>query len=256
MHTEAQIRSAIVPLLDQYGELSTTEVKQRLSEVLPFDAEDKMPSSTRNELLIIQRIGNIVAHQASSFHIYEEGFAVDKAVRPARFIALRGLGSEKSVLTHEEIQARRTRTHTFAARKIDWAAVHRRKTALGHLGEKFALQFEQRRVEAFDPSSVHRVLHLSEVQGDGLGYDISSVNPNGSIRRIEVKTTRGSRETPFYMSRNEKLFLQTYHDDGAYVYRVYDFDPQHMQGNIMQIPAAELLQRGTFCPTEVQVLFR
>ena len=172
----------------------------------------------KNEIRIIQRIGNIVAHQISSFQTYEEGFAVDKSVRPARFIALRGLGDGKAILTREDIQARRQRTRAFIARRVDWEAVQRENTELGRLGEKFVVAFERTRVAALDPSSVDRVLHLSRLQGDGLGYDISSVNPDGSIRRIEVKTTRGGIRTPFYMSRNERLFLETYQDDGAFVH--------------------------------------
>lgn len=256
MHTEADIRRAIVPLLDQYGALSTTEVKQHLSEVLVFDEEDKLPSPTRNEIRIIQRIGNIVAHQISSFQTYEEGFAVDKSVRPARFIALRGLGDGKAVLTREDIQARRQRTRAFIARRVDWEAVQREKTELGRLGEEFVVAFERTRVAALDPSSVDRVLHLSRLQGDGLGYDISSVNPDGSIRRIEVKTTRGGIRTPFYMSRNERLFLETYQDDGAFVYRVYEFDADHNTGRIQMIPAAALLEQYAFEPTEFQVSLR
>lgn len=253
MHTEADIRRAIVPLLDQYGALTTTEVKQRLSEVLEFDDEDRIPSRTRNEILIIQRIGNIVAHQASPVQTYDEGFVVDKTVRPARFIALRGLGGEKAVLTKDDIRARRQRTRAFTARKVDWDAVHRENTELGNLGEEFVVAQEQARVAALDPSSVHRVLHLSRLQGDGLGYDVSSVNPDGTIRRIEVKTTRGGPDTPFYMSRNEKLFLETYRDDGAYVYRVYDFDDQAKTGRIRIISAAELLERYVFDATAYQV---
>lgn len=256
MHTEADIRKAIVPLLDQYGALSTTEVKQRLSEVLVFDEEDKLPSSTRNEIRIIQRIGNIVAHQASTFQTYEEGFAVDKSVRPAQFIAIRGLGDEKVVLTQEDIQTRRQRTRTFTARRVDWEAVQRENAELGRLGEEFVVAFERARVATLDPSSVDRVLHLSQLQGDGLGYDISSVNPDGSIRRIEVKTTRGGIHTPFYMSRNEKLFLEMYQDDGAFVYRVYEFDTGSNTGCIQMIPAAALLEQYAFDPTEFQVSLR
>lgn len=181
---------------------------------------------------------------------------MDKSVRPARFIALRGLGDGKAVLTREDIQARRQRTRTFIARRVDWEAVQRENTELGRLGEEFVVAFERTRVAAMDPSSVDRVLHLSKLQGDGLGYDISSVNPDGGIRRIEVKTTRGGIRTPLYMSRNEKLFLETYQDDGAFVYRVYEFDADNNTGRIQMIPAAALLEQYTFEPTEFQVSLR
>ena len=58
MHTEAEIKQAIKPLVEKYGALTTTGVKELLSTVLVFDDEDKEPSPTRNEIKIIQRIGN------------------------------------------------------------------------------------------------------------------------------------------------------------------------------------------------------
>lgn len=70
-HTEAQIRRAIKPLLTVYGELNTTDVKRLLHTVLTFDAEDNIKSKTRNEPLIIQRIGNIVAHQREKVKVYD-----------------------------------------------------------------------------------------------------------------------------------------------------------------------------------------
>jgi hypothetical protein len=84
-HTEAQIRRAIKPLLTVYGELNTSEVKKLLDTVLKFSVEDNIPSTTRNEPLIIQRIGNIVAHQNDTVKTYDEGFIVDKNYRPAKF---------------------------------------------------------------------------------------------------------------------------------------------------------------------------
>ena len=40
-------------------------------------------------------------------------------------------------------------------------------------------------------------MHVSEIEGDGAGYDIKSYTPDGKVRYIEVKTTRGAIRTPF-----------------------------------------------------------
>lgn len=40
MHTEEQLRRAIRPLLELYGELTTTEVKNKLGEFVDYDDED------------------------------------------------------------------------------------------------------------------------------------------------------------------------------------------------------------------------
>lgn len=121
------------------------------------------------------------------------------------------------------------------------------------MGEEFVYEYEKERVSSFDPSSVDRVLHLSILQGDGLGYDISSVNNDGSTRRIEVKTTSSGLETLFYMSENEKLFFETYKDDGAYVYRVYDFHRDTRRGKIEIISANDLLDNYNFDPVTFAV---
>ena len=96
-HTEAQIRRAIKPLLTVYGELNTSEVKNLLHTVLEFSEEDNIPSTTRNEVLIIQRIGNIVAHQQETRKIYDEGFVLDKSSRPAKFSLLKDWRWKKAV---------------------------------------------------------------------------------------------------------------------------------------------------------------
>lgn len=44
---------------------------------------------------------------------------------------------------------------------------------------------------------------VSDEDGDGAGYDISSYDMDGRQRLIEVKTTRGWERTPFHISRNE-----------------------------------------------------
>lgn len=257
MHSEAEIRRAIRPLLDKYGELSTTEVKEKLSDVLVYDEEDTKLSSTRNEILILQRIGNIPSHQTDAIvKEYAEGFIVDKSYKPAKFVALEGIGESKKPLSKNEINNRKSKAQKFTGRKIDWGIKRERNEDLGNLGEEFVYEIEKERVEGFDPSSLSRVLHLSRLQGDGLGYDISSVNEDGSVRRIEVKTTSGGLDTPFYMSRNEKDFFETYRDDEVYVYRVYDFDHLTRRGKIKVITANELLNDYDFDPITFAVIKR
>ena len=73
------------------------------------------------------------------------------------------------------------------------------------MGEEFVYQYERDKVTELSPSDADRVQHLSRLHGDGLGYDISSIDKNGNILRIEVKTTSGPVNTVFYMSQNKKI---------------------------------------------------
>lgn len=92
------------------------------------------------------------------------------------------------------------------------------------MGDEFVYQYERDKVTELSPSDADRVQHLSRLQGDGLGHDISSIDENGNILRIEVKTTSGPVNTVFYMSQNEKNFFEEYENEGAVVYRVYNFN--------------------------------
>lgn len=253
-HTEAQIRRAIKPLLTVYGELNTSEVKSLLHTVLVFDAEDNIKSKTRKETLIIQRIGNIVAHQGEKVKIYDEGFIVDKNNRPAKFSLLNPIS--KTVIQQDEVTIIKEKTRRFIGRKVDWEKVRDRNNEIGDQGEEFVLEYEiDRLVETISIErtiAMQNVQHLSRLQGDGLGYDISSINDDGSPRYIEVKTTSGDFSQAFFMSENERRFFEEY-GDSAFIYRVYNFNKESRHGDVRIITSTELFSDFNFDTTTWKV---
>jgi len=246
-HTEAQIRQAIKPLLTVHGQLNTSEVKRLLHTVLEFDEDDIIPSNTRvNETLIIQRIGNIVAHQTEIQKIYPEGFLVDKSTSPAVFKLHNPVTNES--ISQKEVTTLKKATKRFTARKVDWEKVRDQNTEIGDQGEEFAVEYEIDRLTAlFGKDSAHHVQHLSRLQGDGLGYDIQSINDDGTIRFIEVKTTSGNLDQPFFMSKNEMSFFHEY-KESAFVYRIYEFNKETRHGKIRIINYFDLLSEHIFQP--------
>ena len=82
---------------------------------------------------------------------------------------------------------------------------------------------KQRLIEAGKENFADKIEWHSKELGDGLGYDILSRNENGTDRYIEVKTTKLSKETPIYLSRNEILFAAK-QPDNFFLYRVFNFD--------------------------------
>lgn len=124
MHTENQIKRAIKPLLDVYGELTITEVKQKLNTVLSFDSDDKEESPTRKEMKILQRIGNVVSHQKEKRHYYTEGYIVDKNFKPAKFILVNPI--TKTVIESDEVDKRKKQRKNFTAKKVDWDKIRDR----------------------------------------------------------------------------------------------------------------------------------
>lgn len=247
-HTEAEIRRAVKTLLTVYGELNTSEVKKLLHTVLEFSEEDKLPSPTRKEFLIIQRIGNIPSHQGDvKVKIYDEGFIVDKNFQPAKFSLLNPI--TQTAFQPNVVKSIKKKTKGFNARKIDWEKARDRNNEIGDQGEEFVLEFEiDRLIETLSIDrikAIQNVQHLSRLQGDGLGYDISSINNDGSPRYIEVKTTSGSFKQPFYMSKNEKYFFEEY-GDSAFIYRVYNFNRETRRGDVTIITKSELFSDFTF----------
>ena len=107
--------------------------------------------------------------------------------------------------------------------KINYLKKEQENAHLGELGEEFIIEYERFHLKKIGyPSLSKKVIWVSKEEGDGLGYDILSKNPDGSDKFIEVKTTKLGKETPFYFSRNELRFSlenrKYYH-----LYRVFDF---------------------------------
>ena len=254
--SEGDIRIAVSLLLRQHGSLTTTQVKEYLETVMPFDEDDKQMSKTRSEQKIIQRIGNIVSHQKDDKCTYLNTYIIDKTVKPAIWSLLTGLKSNGSLrkIDSKEIQRRKNKLKTFKPKKIDWQALNDRRTELGRLGEEFVIRYETNRVLSFAPDDGERVLHLSEQQGDGAGFDIVSINEDGSERYIEVKTTQLDKDTPFYMTENERIFFDiNKNEENLFIYRVFNFDKKTRKGDIEVISAKDLFLRYSFDPVSYKV---
>ncbi|MFC7699495.1 DUF3883 domain-containing protein [Bradyrhizobium sp. GCM10028915] len=89
--------------------------------------------------------------------------------------------------------------------KFDPAARDARNRDLGRAGEEFVVGFERRRLEqAGRPNLAKDVRWVSDLDGDGYGYDVHSFDADsGEPRLLEIKTTCGNERTPFWMTRRE-----------------------------------------------------
>jgi hypothetical protein len=96
---------------------------------------------------------------------------------------------------------------------------------LGDAGELLVLEYEKSRLlDAGRADLEKRVRHVAKEKGGAAkGYDILSFDPqNGSEKRIEVKTTRGSKASAFYLTRGE-VRCSEQHPSSYYLYRVFSF---------------------------------
>jgi hypothetical protein len=127
-------------------------------------------------------------------------------------------------------------TSQFRGKKnIDYSAKDSNDREMGYRGETVVLAGEKEKLVTVGRADLaEKVMHVSEIEGDGAGYDIKSYTPDGQVRYIEVKTTRGAIRTPFFMSINEIVFSEL-HSQHYYLYRVFDFQMETGRGRIFKI---------------------
>jgi len=112
---------------------------------------------------------------------------------------------------------------TAIARKFDVAGRDARNRALGRAGEERVLSHERASLLATGRTDLaDRIRWVSDLDGDGAGYDIKSFDIDGGSRLIEVKTTNGWERTPFHITRNELAFAESHREDWRLV-RLWNF---------------------------------
>lgn len=125
---------------------------------------------------------------------------------------------------------------------VDYLKLDQLNHNRGLQGEFWVITYEKERLAKLGIN--YEVKHSSVLDGDGKGYDILSVEDDGKTPRyIEVKTTTGNIDTPFYFSANEKNFSKA-NKEHYYLYRVYNFkgaekraDIALLQGSLEELSA-------------------
>lgn len=108
-------------------------------------------------------------------------------------------------------------------RGVNYLEVEARNAALGLAGELFVMELEHKRLwTAGERGLAGRVEHVSQTQGDGLGYDIVSFDSDGRELLIEVKTTSFGAMTPFFATRREVAVSQARENEYR-LYRLHKF---------------------------------
>jgi hypothetical protein len=96
-----------------------------------------------------------------------------------------------------------------------------------------------------------KIVHVAGVEGDGAGYDIKSYTSDGEQKFIEVKTTRGGPQTPFYVSSAEARFAAE-HGHCYYLYRVFEYDEGTSSGKFF-ISKGDLRNNFSLEPLQFKV---
>ena len=251
--SESSLHPYIKGLVEENGKLTVTELNHLLREILTLDSDDLTILSGRKDDKFSQIVRNVVAHAPDGISC-RNGYIIDKTKKPAVFYAKESKDSS-SRLSSEQIRERKAKRKRFVARRVDFNALNVEHSALGDAGEVFALEWERNRLKelgvTFDV--LEEVIHFSRRYGDGSGYDILSRNGDEyALRYIEVKTTKGGLDTPFFMSANEKLFMEIYKEN-TFIYRVYNYNKETNVGEVAIISYSELLTNYEFNPVTFKV---
>lgn len=134
--------------------------------------------------------------------------------------------------------------------KINYLQREQANQALGVKGEKLVLQYEKWRLIKHGKEALANRIEWISQHDDSAGFDILSKETNGTDRFIEVKTTKLSKQSPIFFTKNEYDFSLR-HEEKFYLYRVFNFSEQprmfNFRGNFDQFCYKEAIQyRGYF----------
>lgn len=124
---------------------------------------------------------------------------------------------------------------TFRGRTVNFIQNNIDNKRIGDLGELWVLKYE---IEKLRQSGQHHLIdkikHTAKDEGDGTGFDIKSFDRNGQKIYIEVKTTKGGKNSTFYITRTE-LERSKIEKENFYLYRLYNYNEENDTAEIMII---------------------
>lgn len=150
-----------------------------------------------------------------------------------------------SVLKKTIKSQRKKRSNTKHIDKIDYTIRSDRQGKIGLVGEFMVIEFEKSRGKEIE--------HIS-LKDDSAGYDIKSQDKNGNEIFIEVKTTTGNANQPFFISRNEVNFLKE-NSDKYFLYRISSLDVKNKTGDL-EIIQGDISESMELVPETYKVIRR
>ncbi len=254
-YKEKDIRPYVKLIVEEEGKITTTDLIERLREILPLDDDDKKILAGRNDDHFSQIVRNLVRYKGENNILDKHGYIIDKNTKIATFYAKDYSNSHDTKISNNEIQKRKTKRRNYVAKKVDFEARYEENRVLGDAGERYIYDYEIERLRElkapFDILS--EVIHTSKVFGDGAGYDIlSKQDEKGGNLYIEVKTTKGDLNTPFFISINELEFMKEYKVE-ARIYRVYNFNYDINVGDVEVINYKTLISEYMIDPVSYKV---
>jgi hypothetical protein len=137
------------------------------------------------------------------------------------------------------------------ARNVDYEKDQKIKKEYGDRGEELVLERERQLVNIYFPKDPEK--EVKKVL-DWWGYDILSYYPDGRPKYVEVKTTVGSRNQCFFLSKNERQTMAK-NPDHYCLYRLCNFDKLRNSADFYVLEG-DLTDRLHFQPVQYKVFLR
>jgi len=113
---------------------------------------------------------------------------------------------------------------SFRGRTVNYIQNSIDNKRTGDLGELWVMRHEIEKLkQANKHNLIDQIKHTSKDEGDGTGFDIQSFDLEGNKIFIEVKTTKGRKNSTFFVTRNE-LEWSKIEKDNYYIYRLYNYN--------------------------------
>jgi hypothetical protein len=135
---------------------------------------------------------------------------------------------------------------------IDYRAVAEENETIGKVGQALVAKFEKvQLIQAGRSDLADKVEIVAETKGDGLGYDVLSFTALGEEKYIEVKTTPGAADAPFFLTSTELAFSKQ-HPKQFHLFRVYDYDRATGSAQFYSV-AGDIEESFAIVPVEYRV---
>lgn len=164
----------------------------------------------------------VAAYLQMNLKVFERSFEQFADVVPA--IARAKVNFESMLVSPPKMEEVAEPKAGYARRpvKINYLQREQQNQELGNRGESLVMQYEKWKLNELGLYNLSEKVEMISAYDDGAGFDILSLNPNGTDKYIEVKTTKLAKETPIFFSSNEYQFSKE-NQDKYHLYRVFDF---------------------------------
>lgn len=223
-------------------ELTYRPIKGRIENVGHFN---NICEIVRHELSLDQELLRLHASRLDRNCYFDENlniltqdfiYAVSQHLDAPAVIAIHNfITPTKEETVQSTILTTRPETIDFRGRTVNFIQNGIENKRIGDLGELWVMKYEAQKLQQINkPDLIPDIKHTSKDEGDGTGFDIQSFDENGNEIFIEVKTTKGPKDSVFFVTQTE-LKRSIKEKENYYLYRLYNYNESNDSADLLII---------------------